>query len=127
MKLSEGVLDSVDAGGVTLSYTIVRSARRKRTTQVSVTPERGVVVSVPWKMSAKDVKELVAGRAQWIAARLASLPPGPPALLERTSLPFGGIELPLRFVESPGARLTVQCNFREFEVVVPARMPPCRT
>lgn len=120
------MVDSIDVGGTTLAYTVVRSARRKRTTQISVTPGRGIVVSVPMTMSDADARALVKARAAWIMGRLGEMPraaAAPTPLQERTTLPYRGQQLPVTFVESAGGRLKVWCNFREFEVEVPARMP----
>lgn len=66
------------------------AARRRKTIEISVRPAEGVRVSAPAFASRAEVAAVVAKRAHWILARLATLPPPSPALTPGSSVPFRG-------------------------------------
>lgn len=57
---------SIEFEGETISYTIVRSARRKKTVQIVLDPQEGVVVRSPIRTPRKDIADFVRQRADWI-------------------------------------------------------------
>ena len=77
---------SVLIDGQEVPYAVRRSGRRKKTLELTV--RDGVVaVAAPRRVSARDVREFVLSKADWIAERLAR--PAPPRL--RDQLREGGV------------------------------------
>lgn len=85
----------IEVDGATIAYSVVRSRRRRKTIEISVRPAEGVRVSAPAFASRAEVAAVVAKRAHWILARLATLPPPSPALTPGSSVPFRGEQLTL--------------------------------
>ncbi|MCA9829863.1 MAG: M48 family metallopeptidase [Dehalococcoidia bacterium] len=80
-------------GGRTVPYTVVRSARRTRTIQLSI--EAGaVVVRAPAATSEAAIESLLSRRAAWITSRLDTAPP-PVRLESGHSLSFFGRDIAL--------------------------------
>ena len=67
-------MTGVTVGESDIPYTIVRSKRRRRTVEIRVDPERGVLVTVPQRTSAAEIAELVRKRARWIQRRSSEWP-----------------------------------------------------
>lgn len=65
--------------GTEIPYTILRSARRRRTVSISVDGQHGVRIRAPLRLSQAAIADFAAARAGWIATRLQQLPP-PPAV-----------------------------------------------
>ncbi len=57
-------------GGTRLSYTIRRSARRKKTVAVTVDPAGGVLVVAPERITTDRLDAIVTRKAKWITRRL---------------------------------------------------------
>lgn len=107
---------SAEAGSITveaaeIAYTVVRSKRRKRTIEIRVDPQRGVLVAVPRRTPAAEVAELVRRRAGWILRRASELAhrPEPKQLLSGESLPYLGGQVSL--LVEPGEAKHVSVNF----------------
>ena len=81
--------DSVTSGSATIEYSVVRSARRKRTITLRVL--RGEVeVLAPKRTPKRDIRSFVESKSQWVLDKLAN----PPLRAEVT--PFGhGDTVPL--------------------------------
>ena len=74
--------DSIEWNGVGINYTVVRSARRKRTITLRVL--RGAVeVLAPKRTSKRDIREFVEAKSAWVLDKLAH----PPVRAQVT--PFG--------------------------------------
>ena len=74
--------DSVTSGSSTIEYTVVRSARRKRTITLRVL--RGAVeVLAPKRTPKRDIREFVEAKSAWVLDKLAN----PPVRAQVT--PFG--------------------------------------
>ena len=58
---------SLRVGGDTIDYEVRRSARRKKTVQLSVRDGGAVIVNAPARMKDVDIREFVRARADWIA------------------------------------------------------------
>src|SRR3989338_2429624 len=56
-----------------VDYKVVRSSRRRFSSSISVTADRGVVVSVPKWVSLGVIEDMVREKADWIAKALARL------------------------------------------------------
>ena len=112
--------DRVSVGGTTIEYEVRRSARRKKTVQITL-DGGGVVVAAPSAVSASELQEIVRKRASWIVDRIseAALQPAPMQFASGETLPYLGRDVPLlvetRNVKSP----TVRLDGRRFRVAVP--------
>jgi len=62
------------------SYTLIRSARR--TVSLEISGEGKVTVRAPFAMPVREIEAFVSSRAGWIEKHLATLPPPRPALTE---------------------------------------------
>lgn len=108
-----------------IDYKIVRSSRRRFSSSISVTAERGVVVSVPKWVSLGAIEGMVREKADWIAKTLARIggvhPQSKKHFVDGEKHLYFGEEYPLVVVPSTGiatARLTFLDN--RFEARVPS-------
>ena len=60
---------SIEHDGKRIEYTIIRSRRRKKTIEITLDPQDGVIVRSPSRTPLKDIAELVHKRAAWILSR----------------------------------------------------------
>ena len=88
---------SVEFNGKRIEYTVVRSARRKKTIEITLDPQQGVVVRSPARTSRKEIAELVRQRAGWILRRATEdiLCPTPRRFTDGETLFYLGRELPI--------------------------------
>ena len=88
---------SVEFNGRLIEYTIVRSARRKKTIEITLDPERGVLVRSPARTTRRDIAELVQKRAGWILKHATEnvLDPTPRRFTDGERLLYLGSELPI--------------------------------
>ncbi len=88
---------SVEFEGRLIEYTVVRSARRKKTIEITLDPERGVLVRSPVRTTRKDIAELVQKRAGWILSHATEdiLDPTPRRFTNGETLFYLGSELPI--------------------------------
>src|SRR5438270_9104428 len=102
-----------------IPYTVVRSKRRRRTIEIRVDAERGVVLRAPMRTSVAELADLVQRRAGWIRERLQEIAhrPEPPRLASGALLPYlgGGVILSIEPTDRKrpsvlldGATLSVQ-------------------
>jgi predicted metal-dependent hydrolase len=56
----------VQFGNTVIAYSVVRSARRRKTVEITLDPRDGVVVAAPLDTPAERVRAVVAKRARWI-------------------------------------------------------------
>ena len=68
---------SITHGGSTIRYTVVRSARRKKTLTITIDPGEGVRVLVPLRTPNAEIDAMVRKRAGWILRKLAEERPRP--------------------------------------------------
>ena len=62
---------SVECDDGVIEYTLVRSARRKKTIEIRVEQDRGVVVLASMRALRVQIDAMVRQRADWIALTLA--------------------------------------------------------
>ncbi len=112
-----------------IKYKIIRSSRRRFSSSISITPERGVTVSVPPWASLSAIESLVREKADWINKTLKRLNISNPKKTKRyvdgeNHLYFGE-EYPLTVVPATGIA-TARLNFlyNKFEARVPAHHAP---
>ena len=88
---------SITHGGSTIRYTVVRSARRKKTLTITIDPGGGVRVLVPLRTPNAEIESMVGKRAGWILRKLAEDRPKaqPAQLATGEKLYYLGRELPL--------------------------------
>jgi predicted metal-dependent hydrolase len=112
--------DSVTFGATTISYSIRRSRRRKKTIEITLDPREGVLVSAPVKATADEVSRIVQRRARWIIRKSTEsvLRPRPKQFISGESLPYLGRQARL-FVEAANVRrVDVRFNHWSFRVTV---------
>ena len=87
---------SIEHDGRRIEYTIVRSARRKKTVEITLDPQQGVIVRSPARTPRKEIATLVQKRAAWIVRKMQQKPP-PQArrFTDGETLPYLGRELPI--------------------------------
>ena len=88
---------SVEFDGALIEYTIVRSARRKKTIEIALDPQQGVIVRSPSRTPRKQIAELVRQRAAWILRKATDdiLRPTPRRFTDGETLFYLGSELPI--------------------------------
>ena len=88
---------SIEFNGRLIEYTVVRSARRKKTIEITLDPERGVLVRSPARTPSKDIRELVQKRARWILDHATDdvLDPPPRRFTDGESLFYLGEQIPI--------------------------------
>lgn len=112
--------------GQSIEFETVRSRRRRRTIELSVTPEGIVRVAAPLWTPRSELVALVGRRADWIArqrARLASAPTRRLQLVSGETLPVLGRELRLEVTTSPRVRPTVARHEAVLRVLLPSITP----
>lgn len=100
---------SVDCGSTIITYEVVRSARRKKTIQISLQSSRGVVVSAPMGVSVREIEGLLRRRSDWVVQRSAELAERTPLrFVNGETVPYLGQPIPVEEVETkrPGVELT---------------------
>lgn len=92
-------------GGVEIPYRIRRSARRKKTMQISVDDD-GVLVAAPTAVPDAEIKDFVRRKADWILETLARMKDVAESsrLVDGNSLPYRGapVRLEIRTVDPRG-------------------------
>ena len=88
---------SVEFDGRLIEYTVIRSARRKKTIEITLDPERGVLVRSPIRTPRKEIAELVQKRASWILNHATEdiLDPTPRRFTDGEMLFYLGEEIPI--------------------------------
>lgn len=88
---------SIEHDGKRIDYTIVRSARRKKTVEIALDPQNGVVVRSPLRGSSKDIAAFVRQRAAWILKHAAEdiLQPTQRRFTDGETLYYMGREIPI--------------------------------
>ena len=88
---------SIKFDGTTIEYTVVRSARRKKTVEITLDPQQGVVVRSPARTPRKEIAALVQKRAEWILRKATDniLNPTPRRFSDGETLFYLGDETPV--------------------------------
>jgi len=92
-------------GDTIITYSVIRSSRRRKTIEVTVDPNEGVLVAAPVDTRVERIQELVARRAGWIIRQTSIDLPRPRRreLVSGESLPYLGRQARL-FVERARVR-----------------------
>lgn len=114
----------MEHAGAAIEYEVVRSARRRRTLQLTV-DGNGVRVAAPLRTPRREIEDFVRGRTPWILKHRPTVTP-PLTYATGETMPFRGVPLPL-FVSERGARsVTVTLGLFDLHVTVPARLKGVR-
>lgn len=114
---------SVRLGNTTIDYTVRRSARRRKTVQISVV-DGEVIVAAPRRTPARELEAIVRGRTEWILKKLAeeAQKPAPARFVTGEKLPYLGEDISLTVTLSHDPKPTVRFARRRFSVSVPANL-----
>ena len=112
---------SVEFNGRLIEYTIVRSARRKKTIEITLDPERGVLVRSPVRTAPKDIAELVQKRAGWILNHATEdiLDPTPRRFTDGERLYYLGEQIPIIADTALDGRVSVSLEDGAFQISTP--------
>ncbi len=107
-------------GNTTIDYTVRRSARRRKTVQISVV-DGEVIVTAPRRTPARELEELVRNRIPWITRKLSeeAQKPAPPQFVTGEKLPYLGNDIPLVVTLSHDPKPSVRFSHRRFHVSAP--------
>lgn len=108
-------------GNTTIPYTVVRSARRKKTVEITLDPAEGVLIAAPVEAEAERIRRIVAKRAPWIIRTLAS-PVAAPARKEFVSgesLSYLGRQVRLFVTAETVRRIAVKFENWSFQITIP--------
>lgn len=112
---------SVEFNGRLIEYTVVRSTRRKKTIEITLDPERGVLVRSPARTTRKDIAELVQKRAGWILNHATEdvLDPTPRRFADGETLLYLGEQIPIVASTAPDRRVSVSLEDGAFQIATP--------
>lgn len=110
-------------GETLIEYTIIRSARRKKTVEIRLNPKDGVVVMAPNRTSREEIDGIVRGRADWILRKASAnvLHPTPHRFVSGETLPYLGRSLPIASEAADGKCVSVRLEDDRFHIGA----PPC--
>ncbi len=105
---------SICLGDSGIWYTIVRSARRRKTVSITVHPEKGVLVAAPMRTPDRELESIVRKRAAWILRKLSEDRPRRPArqLATGETLHYLGREVSLlvQFTHDPAPSVSLEAG-----------------
>ena len=119
---------SIEFNGRRIEYTVVRSRRRKKTIEITLDPQQGVIVRTPARTPGKEIADLVSKRAGWILRKATDdiLRPTPRRFIDGETLPYLGSELPIVTGTAVGRSISVSLQDACFHIAVPGDIPDCR-
>ena len=111
---------SVRFGNTTINYSVRRSARRRKTVQVSVVGG-DIVVAAPTKTTARELEAIVRKRAPWILRHVAEVAqqPAPKRFVSGETLPYLGRNVVMAIEPTDGPRPQVRFDHWRFRIAVP--------
>ncbi len=112
--------DRIRLGDTLVALNVRRSARRKKTVQITV-DAAGIHVIAPRNTPASDLEAIVRRRARWILTRLSEeqLAAEPIRFLDGDTLPYLGRDVPIAFKPPESAVPEVNFVQRRFEITEP--------
>ena len=115
---------SIESDGKRIDYTIVRSARRKKTLEITIDPECGVLVRSPARTPREEIATLVRRRAGWILRRSAETaePPSARRFADGEMMLFLGSEYPIVNVLTSDNALTIDLVDGAFRISAPGHI-----
>jgi len=109
-------------GNSDICYTVLRSARRKKTIEITVDGAEGVLVAAPLAASSDDIRNVVLRRAGWILAKANwEAPPAQSKLfISGETLPYLGREVRMDVTNDDTPAVRVRFTHWAFDVRVPS-------
>jgi len=116
--------DHVRYGNSTICYAVIRSARRKKTIEITLDPTDGVLVAAPVAASAQAIRDVVLKRASWILARADEgvLQTGQKRFVSGETLPYLGREVRMDVTHADVPAVKILFSHWAFIVMVPTRL-----
>lgn len=113
---------AVQFGSTRIDYSVIRSKRRKKTIQITLDANEGVVVSAPLRAAPQVVEDVVRRRAGWIVRKSTEsvLHARPKHFVSGESLSYLGRQVRLFVEHDSVARVDVRFDHWSFRVTVPA-------
>ena len=113
---------SIKFDGTTIEYTVVRSARRKKTVEITLDPQQGVVVRSPARTPRRELADLVSKRAKWILRKATKniLHPSPRSFTDGETLFYLGDETPIITEIAADRSITITLIDNAFRIATPA-------
>lgn len=97
--------DSVHFGNRKINYSVVRSARRKKTIALLIEPSGKVVLRAPLNTPGSKLSDIVRSKAEWIIRKQRSLSetlyPAEKGYVSGESFPYMGRHIRLEIIDSP--------------------------
>jgi len=115
----------VERDGVAVPYRVVRSARRRKTLEMTLEPE-GVRVAAPVWASRWEIERFVGSRLPWILKQRRKHPIEAPRTLAYATgeqLPYLGRPVPLLVEDRALRRVQVSMDMLNLRIGIPRRMP----
>ena len=112
---------SIEHDGKRIEYTVIRSARRKKTVEITLDPQDGVIVRSPARTPLRELAELVHKRAAWILSRATEdiLRPKPRRYTDGETLLYLGKQVPIVTSATTAGRITVSLQDGAFQIAIP--------
>ncbi len=117
---------TVKFDGREIEYTIIRSARRKKTIELSLDPQIGIVVRSPSSTPLKEISGFVNLRIPWLRKHATEeiLCPTQRRFTDDETLPYLGKEIPIitQTIHDLSAPIAVSLEQDSFHITVPAHI-----
>ena len=115
---------TVELDGSVIRYTVVRSARRKKTVTITLDHDKGVVVAAPLRTRNADIEAIVRKRAGWILRKLREEEPRPrpSQLVSGESLLYLGSAVPISVQATFGLTPSVNLEDGTFRIQCPDQL-----
>ena len=113
---------SITHNGLRIDYTIIRSARRKKTVETSLRPNGEVIVRAPLRTGKRRIADIVRDRAAWIIRKrdeLLSAKPAQSAHALPETLHYHGQDVRLAIERSAAAEPSVCLQEDIFRIHIP--------
>ena len=116
---------SIGHRGSIIRYTVLRSARRKKTLTITIDPVDGVRVLVPLRTPNSEIESMVRKRADWILRKLAEerTEAQPRRFVTGETLYYLGRELPLLVQLTTDRAPSVSLEADTFRIACPVSLP----
>ena len=116
---------TIEHDGRRIEYTVIRSARRKKTIEITLDPQDGVIVRSPARTPLREIADLVHKRAAWILTRATEdiLHPKPRRYTDGETLLYLGEEFPIVTSMSAAPIVAVSLQHDAFHISTPADIP----
>jgi len=113
----------VERDGLVVSFRVVRSARRRRTIELTLEPD-GVRVAAPVRTPTHEIAAFVRSRIPWIQKHRGARHPGltPLSYVTGESLPYAGRSLPIEAMTAAGKNVRINIDLLGMRIAVPARL-----